>query len=466
MNFFFGFLTSRRLVTILLLVFILLMVLGTWIPQEHLSSSFEVTAWRDNHPLAAKIALAVGETRLFTSFPFLMVSSLLLLSTILCTFQRFGQLRSGPSFPLEADSPSEESLADFEDHDGAVVEFVRAQLSKRGYRAKPLPPSAAVVHLVNKGNAGRWGSILFHLSFLILVVGALASVWTRSESSFVLTEGQTFRGHAGEFLSRSPAVLAWEGIDSLDLTLQRFVPEFGELPTYTSELVFREAGAEVARREIRTFQSGAYGGRTFYLEDHGFSPRFVVQAANGSVLFDGFVALASHVSETEVRYEDVFAVPVAGLKIEGQLFPDAEQKAGHWRSLSPRPTRPVFLARIEQGGRPVFDGPISLGETVTLDGLQVDFAELRYWSGLQMVTDFGVPILYTGFLLGCFGLALRTFFSDEYLWLKQVESSSGTELILCGTAERDQALFAEKFRVLAKELQSDVRKMKGEASGE
>ncbi len=458
----FSFLTSRRIVSILLGAFIVLLVLGALIPQENSSPLFEVNVWQNNHPLLAKVTQVVGGTKLYTSYPFLVVSGLLLLSTAMCTVQRIGLLRKEELPSIDTDFSVELSPQALEEGYAEVVTYVRHCLRKHGCFAKTESFPVEAIVVVRKGGLGRWGSVLFHFSFLILLIGALASVWTRSEGSFILTEGQSFRGTPAEFVSRQPAALPWYGVGDFEIVLQQFVPQEGQPPTYASKLIFSQEGKEAERLDVRTFQAGSYAGRTFYQKEHGFSPRFLVKTAAGQDLFDGFVALASSFSDDEVRYENVFSIVEGSLKIEGQLFPDAVQKAGQWRSLSPKPNRPVFLARIEQRGVPVFEGPIPLGEALELEGLQISFTELRYWSGLQMVTDLGVPILYAGFFLGCLGLVLRTLISSETFWLKAVPSAETTSLVLYGAAERDQALFAEKFQVLVDELRAGLREMKGD----
>ncbi|MCK4535738.1 MAG: cytochrome c biogenesis protein ResB, partial [Desulfuromonadales bacterium] len=454
---FFGFLTSRRFVSVLLGLFILLMALGTLIPQEHLCEPQVLTAWQESSPRIAKIALAAGGTRLYTSLPFVTVAGLLMLSTAVCTVQRVRQLW-GERRPISLDSlsPLETSLGLVEKEAAGTVERVQQQLHRGGYRICRAPLPEGVRLLARKGEAGRWGSALFHFSFLVLLVGTLASVWTRSEGSFILTEGQTFTGTPAEFIAWQGAPLPWAGRGELNLTLERFVPEFGQPPTYTSEVMFSAGDGEPNHQTVSTFRSASYAGRTFYQKDHGFSPRFVVKTDRGHTLFDGFVALVSNLSEATVRYENIFAVSAAGLQIEGQLFPDAEEYKGTLRSRSPQPNRPVFSARIERMGQNVFDGAIPLGETLTLQDLQITFIELRYWSGLQMVTDAGVPILYAGFFLGLLGLGLRTFIGEETLWLQTTQTPQGDVLVFAGAAEKDQTLFSEKFQSLADELKSSL----------
>ena len=442
------------------------MVLGALVPQESSFSLFEINIWQNNHPLLARMAQLLGGSRLFTGYPFLVISGLLLLSTAICTIQRVGSLREDQFAKIDADYSLELLPEVLEKDQGEVVSFVCQYFRGKGYSAKDVSGAKDVMVVVRKGYAGRWGSVLFHLSLLILLVGALASVWTRSEGSFILTEGQSFYGASAEYVARKPAALPWSGVGDFEVVLQKFEPEFGQPPTYTSKLVLREDGDAVETLEVRTFQAGSYAGRTFYQKEHGFSPRFVVKTADEHVLFDGFVALASHLSEENVRYENIFFIADKSLKIEGELFPEAVQQEGQWHSLSPLPKHPVFLTRIEQEGALVFEGPIALDETLQLKDLSVSFTELRYWSGLQMVTDLGVPVLYVGFFLGCLGLIIRTIFTEESLWLTQTTTPGGTSITLCGTAERDQALFVEKFEKMVDGLRTELCALKGEVSSE
>jgi len=460
------FLTSRGSVSTFLGLFILLLVLGSQIPQQGWADSQELLNWQQNHPVVAGLASIIGGTNLFLGAPFLTVAGVLFFSTTICTLRRARKLFRTPPAPVESLFCLETSLGTVNNERLKSLSILQNKLFRRGYRLKRSPLPTDFLFVMEKGQLGQWGSVLFHFSLLILLIGALVSAWTRTEGNFILTEGQTFKGTPAEFLSQRSAPLPWTGRGELNVILERFVPNFGESPTYASEILFSNAVGETEHQTVRTFQAISYAGRTFYQNDHGFSPRFIVKTDRGLSFFDGFVALASNVTEKTVHYENVFEIPAAGLKVEGQLFPDAVQKIGRWQTLSPLPKKPVFFARIEERGLPVFEGPISLGETLVLKDLQISFSELRYWSGLQMVTDLGIPILYTGFLFGCIGLALRILSSRESLWLKTVPSAGGTTLVLFGTAEKDEALFTEKFNRRADELHRELHKMKGSLTGE
>ena len=72
--------------------------------------------------------------------------------------------------------------------------IVRSLLLKKKYRCYSDKTNKQVKIKASKGSIGPIGSILFHVSFLILLAGILMSVWTRFEGEVFLTEGQIFQG--------------------------------------------------------------------------------------------------------------------------------------------------------------------------------------------------------------------------------------------------------------------------------
>ncbi len=344
---------SRKFSLALLVLLILFSLLGTVVPQEHLYGGDEFRKWQHDYPTFYRAAIPLGLTRLYTSTGFIAVAVLLFLSLGLCTFRRVRTLLQG------------------------------------------------------KGGYGQWGSVLFHFSAIVILAGAVTSLWTKFDGNILLTEGQSFSGNTGEYASiqRSP-YFAFPAPD-FTLTLQKFRPTYGAVPIYVSDVAIERNGSRIPEA-VRDFHALSYGGYAFYQKGHGFSPSFLVRDRWGGVVFQSFVSFRSGIGpDGEVQYEDYFQIPGAGLEVRGRLYPDLVAAKDSITTKSVLPVNPGIDIRIKKNGEEVYQGILMRGQSIELDGFSLAFQDLRYWSEFRVVRDPGVPVIYLGFIIGALGLTMK-----------------------------------------------------------
>lgn len=450
------FLASRKLAITLLTILILLSILGTVIPQESLYPRDDFKIWQSKYPLLSNLAISLGLAHLYTSLGYITVIGMLFLSISVCTYRRaLWMFRDTKRELPDVSVLKRYKNFFFLNYPYSIDEsckIIRSNLLRRGYRLSNPNKEKDIRLKGEKGRYGIWGSLLFHFSFLIILAGALVSVWTRFEGKIILTEGQTFKGHPNEYIAVQRAPFFTPKPLGFQLALQKFKPLYGTVPKYISEVLIEEDNGEGNSETIRDFHALSYKGYTFYQKGHGFSPSFVLKDPRGRVIFQSFVAFKSHWEAEEVRYEDYLRIPGTGFEVEGRLYPDMVINDGKIKTKSPLPNNPVVEVNIKKWGKKVYQGAIKLDQGIKLGDFLFSFNDLRYWSGFRVVKDPGIPIIYAGFCAGVLGLIIRILLIHEYIWVFIEGNAEGSTLIIAGRAERGKAFFAERFAGLVEEL--------------
>jgi cytochrome c biogenesis protein len=447
------------LALILLGIVALAVVLASFIPQRGQADPETYAAWRLANPFLARILGFLLLDRVYASWWFYVAVSLLLVNTLACTISRIPPLlRQGSRWPrlgeqqikrlrnwtaLETTSPAPE-----------VTAIVGNHLLRRGYRFASETVGNRTFIFARKGDLARWGSILFHFSFLVLASGALFVQLSRYVGIMVITEGQTVTEQRQDYLRTARFPLLGVKHQGFQVRLERFEPTYyrGVVGTdYVAELVILEEGREVRRQKVRVNQPLNYRGLSFVLEKYGFSPLFVLEDATGRELFRGYVNLVLLPPGTK----DFFNIPEAGLTVWARLYPDLVMEEGGPATRSLLPRNPVVYLEVKEGKKEVFRGLLPLNGSAVLGDRRLTFADLRYWTQYQVIRDPGKEVIFGGLWLGLIGLTLRYLITPKQIWGLVQEIPRGTRLIIGGTAPQLDSLFSEEFASLERDLRKE-----------
>jgi cytochrome c biogenesis protein len=78
----------------------------------------------------------------------------------------------------------------------------------------------------------------------------------------------------------------------------------------------------------------------------------------------------------------------------------------------------------------------------------------RYYTGLQVTRDPGVPIVYAGFVGMITGFLITFFMSHQSVGVELVRRTGGTHVTVVGLADRNKLGMARKTENLAQRLKS------------
>ena len=450
------FLWSRKLATILLFFLILLSVIGATVPQISGYPAAEFLHWQQDNPLLARLAIKLKLTNLLESSLFIGCSLMLCLSLLLCSIRRTFQLVSGCEERNAIDElnhapQNSATVKSFVSTDQLLTKIIPL-LEKKRFCCTYIDSGSM---FAVRGRWGAFGSTLFHFSFLILLVGVVASTWARFEGVFSLTEGQSFRGLPREYAFASHAPLISRDMLPFQLNFEELIRVDDIAPHYRNRVSLQEESGERFDAIIRPFHALNYRGYTFYQKDHGFSPSIIFTDKQGKVLFDAFVSLNTK-RQGDITYEDYFKVPGTMMYTQLTLYPDADTVEENLVNRSEFAVNPILAIKLWVDDKVFFRGTVKRGETIDSGNFTIEFKEVRYWSSFRVVKDSGLPFIYGSFVVGILGYFLRLFFVREVLKVSVNQDISGSTVVVTGSTEQNEALFAEKFKDIVNTLRRGV----------
>ncbi len=288
-----------------------------------------------------------------------------------------------------------------------------------------------------KGAFSRFGVYVTHTSILIIFLGAMiGNVW--GFKGFVnITEGDT----VDQIWLRSggePLPIDFEvRCDNFEVS---FYEGGGRPKEYTSDLVVLENGQEVLKKTIEVNDPLTYKGLTFYQASYG-------QAADPTYQF-----------RVKVR-ETGETVDLTGRQGEHLSLPDGAALIPMGYAESYQNFGPAAQVNIDLGDHkhgkpfivlqnyPQFDEKRGGAYAVTLVS-----GQQSYYTGLQVVKDPGVWVVWTGCLLLVFGSVIAFFFSHRRIWVTLETLEGETGVTFGGAAHRNQPAFTLFFDQLKKDL--------------
>lgn len=242
-----------------------------------------------------------------------------------------------------------------------------------------------------KKSAGwkEWGSIVLHLSLLVILTGAVIS-------------GAMGRNAYVEIGVGDSVDLASHGFPGQVLTVREFRIEYYENlepKQYISDLLLKtDEGGEI-RQEIRVNYPLKFKGLKIYQKSYGWLVKGEVTAGGQALPFE--LSSGQKLPLDENNSLMLFFIP------------DHDVQSSKWHSLSPFPRNPKLACALIQDHSIVDMQIVGEKETKVLKNYPVTFLGYRYYTGLEIKKDPGVSIVYLGFGLLLLGFVLRYLMPDK-----------------------------------------------------
>lgn len=318
--------------------------------------------------------------------------------------------------------------------------------------------SEARIYAVKHG-AGYWGVLCFHLTFLVVLIGALLSILTRFTGYTELSPGDVFVEKRSSYLISSgpPKLFGKERgftlrLDKIDLSY--WMP--GEAKTRASVVsVFDSKGNFTGKERIEVNSPLKISGMSIYQGARGgFIAGLDVTdsvgtRAVGTIRF----RIPEKYGETMVSRVNL---PGTALTLELELF---TEKIGDIEGLeqlgSMAMVTLIKVTSIDERQR-VFKGVVFGGGTLSFEGLTLGFVSLKPYTSFIVVQDYGVPAIFTGFGFLILGLLITYFWVPENCWVV-IKREKDCEVIVIGaTTERYKESFKERFASQMEELKAEM----------
>jgi cytochrome c biogenesis protein ResB len=267
---------------------------------------------------------------------------------------------------------------------------------------------------VLEGGRGRktgfWGSVVFHIGLLTVIVATSLGPLTRFYATIILPQGITVNILDEEFVGiHSTPVWGEVPFISLKLDWQETQYEDGRFP------VDHAAGLSIGLMDgdgfrqtdetIRVNNPIRKEGYQFMLESGGLSPMFVLRDREANVHFKQFVNVSNLTGQ-----EDTFEIPEGGLTVYTRFFPDIYKEGDNYGTRSREPKNPAFGIKVTTKKDPFTDiwrGVLKTGERAEFGGMTLEFKDLKPVVTLQVAKDPTYYGIYAGWALIVAGLLVR-----------------------------------------------------------
>lgn len=467
-------LRSMRTALILLLVLGAAAAFGSLVPQAPIAPAAVESLYRD-HPLQARIYETLGLFDVYGSWWFTLAYALLLISLASCLIPRSRALVRGlrrrPQVTAELEGLRHFAQGIVQGGAEEALDRSRRLLRRRWFRVA----RADGVLAAEKGGAREVGSLLFHWSFFLLLVGVIYGKGFGFTGRATVIEGQTWtEAHASYDLPPSEGRFFSE---SMHRAFQVRVLDFdasyhpGGVPRdFVSRVEVLEGGRVVRREEIRVNEPLEHQGVKLYQLGYGWAPLIEVRR-HGDLLTSGPVVFVTDDPSDPTRsWRGVVKLPSLRPQVgmELRLLPDARAALAGGPMLEARDPFMLFQAyrgdlgltaaqsvfRLDTRGLERWEGGgIGLGETARLPGgLEVSFPELREYTQFLVKRDPGLGLILASAVALLVGLLPAIYSSRRRLWVRAVPEGPRTRLQVGGFALQRRSAFEEEFRRLVGEL--------------
>lgn len=447
--------------------------IATAVPQEPNVAS-TVAAWRagEEGPGAtvARLLDGIGAFDVYGSTLFLALLALLFLSLTACLIPRIRAWirlvrRSRP--PLLRTVGAHDVVAEFattrrpeEVHDAADDLLAERRWRRRSHTsAAPAEPPDQVA-----AEKGLWsregGSLLFHLSFYVLlcaiVIGQLTTFEgqvgiVENERAFTDTEVAYWNYQPGRWFTPERHT-GWQlHLDAFEVDWVRDpgAPGAGQPTTFRSHATIVDGDGDPDDVVIEGNAPHTVDGFKIHQLDWGYAPRIVVEV-DGEVVHDDFLTfIAQDVAGFRGAVKAPAADPDVGLDVFLYPYaPDDEESGLPVTTGAPWDDEPLLIVsqyrgdlqlgatqqsiveldadRLElEGGR-----FMRLGDTYEHAGVTVSFPELRRWVGFQVSSRPQIPWLLFGSALLVAGLFPALYAYRRRLWVLATPSDDGTRTLV------------------------------------
>jgi cytochrome c biogenesis protein len=469
-------LRSMRTALILLLVVAVASVFGSLVPQVNTAPGAVADLFRD-HPLQAAVYRSLGLFDVYGSWWFTLAYVLLLISLASCLVPRTRALVRGlrkrpqPVGDLQGMRLFAEGVV--RGDTAVALDRSRRVLRRRRFRVAPVAPGLAA----EKGAARENGSLIFHWSLFLLLVGVVVGKGFGFTAQATVIEGETWtESHASYDLPPQEGRFFAEGmhagfqlrVDDFDAT---YYPS-GVPREFVSRVeVIDPSGRPAGDREIRVNEPLSFEGVKVYQQGYGWAPVIEIRQDGRPLTEQPVVFVTDTPNDQRQPWRGVIKLPSlrpqVGLELE--LFPDPlAGVAGApmlearnpflsfqaWRGDLRLTAAQSVFSLDKRGLRRWRSGGIGVGRSVSLPGgLTIAFPELREYTQFLVKRDPGTWVMLAAALLIVLGLVPALYSSRRRVWVRAVAADGdGTLLQVGGFALQRRAAFEEEFRAIADEL--------------
>lgn len=432
------YLASKKLAIALIITLALLSLLGMTLPQtESGASAYRV--WLGHYPAyVAQIIDFLQLNRVFTSWWLKSVFALFLLNLSACTLLQV--LRALAPKTKRPVGPVYRELAVATGH--GMSDKVADFFSTRGYIiGRTVDGQGQEIYTGRRYGFSRWSGVVLHIGLLVLLIGLLVSILTKTDGIIPVMEGQQTSEDQANYVALNRGIFADKHTD-LPIILKNLVVavdrKHKSWQLTTGEMSF---GRDILHFDDRTpVQSNGF---TVYHDRLGYT---ITVNLNGVNVPAGFTFPLTTDADSHSVYSNEFLIPGSNYTLTVRLYPNAVRNAGSaqpiYSSDGDALLNPLVYVSIMADKQPLGAAFLKKGEARDFAGVKLQIQKIGYWSSFRIVKDHSSPFIYAGFFFVVVGLALAYLFVPKEIW---VEVSADGKVRIGGTAGHYRTLFHDEL---------------------
>ena len=437
--------SSVRFAFFIISLLVVTSIIGTILPQGQ-----PLGLYVEKYGQANTIILEIfGFTNTYTSIWFQSLLHIFCLNLVVCSLDRIPQVlqfikKDNLSADIAKLKRDKDKIVFTSTSDTQTVETaVQATLERKRWKPRSKRNANFFLIFSEKCSWSRLGAYLVHVSILVIILGAVIGSTFGFKAFVMVPEGEAVDAITSRKDEQTQIPLSFKlRCDAFDIDYYAN----GMPKEYRSDLVVLEGGKEVMKKQITVNDPLSYSGMTFYQSSYEpVSNQYTVQITKQSPSGEknqltgigqkNYVApFKKHtMQDNQVRYE------IVGTGADGH---------GHG---------PYKIRLDDELGEPVeFIAEDKIPATIKRGDTSYSFMmKQRFATGLQVVKDPGVWIVYAGFGLMLFGMYVAFFMTHRRLWIAIQKTGANVTIILSGSSNKNQAGFSKTLEDIAHDLQNE-----------
>ncbi len=449
-------LKSVKLAVFLLITLAIVAVIGTLIPQGEDSIRFAMGL----KPEIFRIFSILGLFDVYHTLWFRAILAILCLNLIVCSIDRLPKSwkRMKSDLPIDMQGPfkniKEDHIIECKGDMILVYNKIKNFLEKRFKHIKSKIEQDKAFFYLEQGSYSHLGVYLVHLSIvLILLGGIIGSIWG-FEGYMNIIEGE-----------KRNLVRLSKKIKPIKLNFyvrcDKFLVDFyknGMPKEYRSKLTFIIDHKKI-KKDLRVNHPINFNGITFYQASYGrvFGNKVLIKIVNNLskknlklwLPIGKFVNIPNtdlSIKVIDIREDLAGTGPV--------IFVIVKNKKGKAMKL-------ILFKNIKKAQsklpKPMLKAPMFNPSLFKPFTFSIDKIEAKYYTGLQVTHDPGVPVVWIGFIMLILGLMVTFFIAHKRIWIRiNKKDNNFLEIAAAGMTNRDPSSLSRNIIAILKDIKKEV----------
>lgn len=441
------FFSSVKLSIVILLTLAGTSIIGTLIPQNENPMYYR----HEFGPTLYAVFSAIDAFDMYHSWWFRFLLCLLIVNIVICSINRLSSTWRVifPKKTVFNENQFKKTANRAEwmvDAPPDTVKDVLAPYINGHFRQTRIDPTDdGLLIFAERGRWTRLGVYVVHVSVLLMIIGGLIGSIFGFDGYVNIPEGSTVSSVSLDSAGHKQPLGFSIRCDKFSIDLY----PSGMPKEYLSKLSIIKSGKVILKKNLRVNHPLRYAGINIF------------QASYGKTAGNHFTVVFSDNSsglqtQKKAAMGDPIELPGQAGTLEVVDYTDGFDFHGH-------NIGPCYLARLKKKGSPPREILLSLNYPrfdrmrngdYTIFVKDVDY---RYYTGLQVTRDPGVPVVYAGFILMIAGCYITFFMFHKKICVRLAKSGSRTTVTLSGISGRNRPGMKTTVDRLAKRFQHLTR---------